>query len=120
MIYQYLYILQLSAKKTVEKKYAKVLEKQGLDSEEIESLLLETNSDKQSIQSTIELFPKTEENARQIGLRNAAKNHRNEYNSQKYETDITTSDLPRKYAYTESNQSEDFEESISIEVDIKL
>ena len=112
--------MQLSAKKTVEKKYAKVLEKQGLDSEEIESLLLESNSDKQPNQSTMDLFPKTEENARQIGLRNAAKNHRNEYNSKNYETDMPTYDLPRKYVYSESNQSEDFEESISIEVDIKL
>merc|ERR1711984_34223 len=70
---------QLSAKKSMEKKYNEVLQKQGIDSEEISSMIQEGKEKARA--PLIKLFPKTEENGIKIGIRKV-KN----YASSKYES----------------------------------
>ena len=119
---------QLSAKKSMEKKYNQVLQKQGIDSEEIESMI--ENEQVKKNPSLMKLFPKTEENGIKIGIRKSKDYDRRKYESSSHyfdrkdtieesekETLATSIEMDQTYSLSEQSEAE-LAESVSLDVSV--
>ena len=123
-----MFFFQLSAKKSMEKKYNQVLQKQGIDSEEINSMIEDEKVKRHP--SLMKLFPKTEENGIKIGIRKPKDYDRRKYEAGHYlsdrkdtieesekETLATSIEMDQTYSMSEQSEAE-LAESVSLDVSV--
>ena len=104
----------------MEKKYKEVLEKQGIQSEEIESMI--DDAKEKSSSAMIKMFPKTEANGIKIGIRKPKKYDMKKYMAEierESEKEVLHQSIEMDQTYSMPDESEaELGDSISIDVSV--